>query len=618
MKRLFYLLPAIVAVVLMAACNKTPVPTDPQGGNESGINNGVNYFRGPAYLGDITSFDDEMTEAIQSFFPLGVGMDDAVVCFVGESDIKAKSPALLKAIANDSFIIFPAYDGVVEDFAALGVDLDIASSEGGEYIPLLYCYCGFGQGYTYTMWSEAELEEPSDDGESSWDEAEWNALVEANKQYAGEQEEEEEYEDDYLSYFESRLSAFVAWLEDAILEQAATKSAYVSEMKGELENLAKRYPASFSYSLYEKIDKATGSDPDYLSGYGSVDVDIRVFPVFKQSSNDNQAGDYYIIVSRITPHNSRMWNPRANNHGLCQNRLYGFWFDEMNVTTSLVNTNGSVIDAIDYFERPIPENKNQSMQYSNGKSITLGGSLNAGVGDVAGKSFGGGLSFGATWSSSTSYALNTIEYTVDSSSPSAVKYRYYTTENVTLTDSWGKQSKIDKNFPPAVRNDFYANSNWVWHVGSVKDDDTKTSFKLETAIDITYASWYHWRLAQEYDSNKKTYTKHMPKASWKLAAPNRVSWGVIALKNASTYEMAHVTVYDKNNKVVDVLSNSFSKDQVAKVSLPVGEYSIKYDLMDGTTQRKYASYVYNNIAVHQGGNETAATVEISTIDGVKQ
>ena len=617
MKKSFYLIPAIAATVLMAACNKTPAAENSQGGNSNGYDNTTwNYFRGTANLGGIAAFGAELGEAIQNFFPLGTDVANAQVVFVGESDIEAASPALLKAIANDAFIVFPAYDGVEEDFAALGVELDIPTVEGADYTPLFYCYSGYGLGYTYTMWTEAERDEPENDGKVSMTEEEWKKLEEANKPYAN--EKEEELEDYNLSFFEARMAAFVKWLEDSIAEQMETKAHYAAEIGGKLENMGKRYSHSFSYDLNEKIDEATASDPDYLSGSGSLDVDVRVYPVFKQSSNGNQAGDYYIIISKIIPHNSDMWHPRANNHGWCQNRLYGFWFDEMNVTTSLVNSNGSSISNIDYFERPIPENKNQSKQYSNGKSVSLSGSLNAGVGDVAGNSFGGNVGFGATWSSSTSYSLETIEYTVNSASPSAVKYRYYTTENVKLTDDWGNQSKIDNNFPPAVRNDFYANSNWVWHVGSVTDYDTKTTFKLETKIDITYASWYHWRLAAEFNSNKKTYRKDFPKLSWDIAAPNRVPWGVIAIKNATTYEMAHVTIYDSNNKKVDVLTNSYSKDQVAKVSLPVGTYSVHFDLLDGNSQRKYASYVYDNVEVKQGGDEKSATTEISSIDAVKQ
>ena len=614
MKRLFYLIPALAAILLMAACNKTPNPVTPENETEQANEPDWNYFRGSVYVGDLNAYGEEMKEAIEEFFPLiTADMASAQVVLVGESDIKAKSPALLKAIAGDAFIVFPAYEGVKEDVAALGIEMNTATVDGDDYYPLLYCYNNFGQGYTYTLWvtEDDELEE----GESTWSQADWNALVEANKEYENEDEEAVEWKDYILSYYEACMVSFVEWLEDAVVEQAQTKSTFVTDVQGNLEQLGKRCYSSFRYTLYNRIDRAPLSDPDNLWGSGSVDVDIRVFPVYKQKTNLNQAGDYYIVVSRIVPHNGNMWHPENHAHGGCRNRVYGYWFENMDVVTSLLNADGSAIDdsGIDYFERPIPENKNQSMQYSKSRSISLGGSLNAGVGDVAGNSFGGGVSFGGTWSSSTSYALETIEFTADSSSPSTVKYHYYT-NNITLKDD---MDKIDEYFPRAARSDFYANTNWAWHVGAAKDNDTQ-QYRIQTKIDITYASWYHWRGLNPSDSNKRTYSISVPQLSWDLSAPNRVPWGVIALKNASTYEMARVNVYDSNNKKVDVLTNSFSKDQVAKVSLPVGTYSIHFDLVDGNTQQTYASYVYNNVEVHQGADEASATVAISTIDAVKQ
>ena len=611
MKKVFYLFAVIVAAGLFIGCDKTPVP-DNSGTSQTEDNVDWNYFRGAVYVGDLNVYGAELKEAIEEFFPLITSdMASAKVVVAGESEIKAKNPALLKAIANGAFIVFPAYDGVKEDVAALGVEMNTATIESNDYYPLLYCYNNYGMGYTYTMWATAddELEEL----ESTWTQADWEALVEANKEYKD--EEVVELEDYILSYYEARIAAFVEWLEDTVMEQEQTKSAFVTGVKGDLEQLGQRCFNSFSYTLYRQIDKATGSDPDNLWGAGSVDVDIRVFPVYKQKSNGNQAGDYYIVVSRVIPHNGNMWHPENHAHGWTRNRVYGYWLDKMDVVTSLVNANGSAIDnsGIDYFERPIPENKNQSRQYSTGKSFNIGGTLSGGIGDVAGATLGLGLSIGGGWSSSTSYALDTIEYDVDSSSPSTVKYHYYT-NNIKLED---EMDDVDVNFPRTSRSDFYANTNWAWHVGAAKDNDTQ-QYKLQTKVDITYASWFHWRGTRQFDSNKKTYSIDIPQFSWTLGAPNRVPWGVVALKNSSTYEMAHVTVYNKDNKKVDVLTNSFSKDQVAKVSLPEGTYSIHFDLIDGTTQMKYASYVYSNVEVKQGGDEASATVEISTLDAVKQ
>ena len=611
MKRLFSFLAVIAAMVLMTACDKTLNPETPA--QDSSQEFWWHYFRGSVYVGDILSYESEMQEAIKELFPLSTDMARAQVVFVGESEIKAKSPSLLKAIANDAFIVFPHYEGMDEDFAQMGVDLNYASIESDEYYPLLHCYNGYAQGFTYTLWAAGEDSDP-EEFESTWSQAEWDAMMEANKALG--EVEETELETYVLTYYESCLAAFVEWLEGAVAEQAQTKADFVTNMKGNLEQLGQRCPNSFNFGLNKQIDKGIIFPPDMLAGTGSIDVDIRVYPIFKQSSNGNNAGDYYIVVSRITPHNKEMWHPAEHKHGWSANRLYGYWFNGMDVVTSLVNTDGSAIRDIDYFERPIPENKNQSRQYSEGKSFNVGGTISGGggfMGDTGQWSLMPSLTIGGGWSSSTNYELSTIEFTVDSSSPSAVHYNYYTTKNVKMTDYWDNKDKMDANFPKTVRSDFYANTNWAWHVGSAKDYDTQT-YMLKTKIDISYAAWHHWRCALEYDSNKKTFSIDVPAFSWFLDAPNRVPWGVIALKNASTYEMAHVTVYDSNGKQADVSTESFSKDQVVKFSLPVGTYSIHFDLIDGTTRQKYGSFVYKDIRVHQGADEKSATVSISTLD----
>ncbi|MBO5596519.1 MAG: hypothetical protein J5917_07090 [Bacteroidales bacterium] len=615
MRKIFYVVSAMAAVALLAACNKAPGPETPENGGSWTEDADWSYFRGSAYLGDLSSYDEEMQAAVAAYFPLSNGMADAQVVFVGESDIKAKSPDLLKAVAHDAFIVFPHYEGMDEDFAQIGIDLNYATIEGNTFYPLLHCYNGFAQGFTYTLWV-SEDKEP-EKFESTWNQAEWDALMEANKALG--EVEKTELETYVQTFYESCITSFVEWLEGAVAEQARTKAEFVTNVKGNLEQLGQRCPNQFKFGLKEQIEKGLIYSPDSLAGTGSVDVDMRVYPVYKQSTNGNNAGDYYIVVSRIVPHNKNMWHPEEHIHGWAANRVYGYWFNGMNVVTSLINENKSPISDIDYFERPIPENKNQSRQYSEGKSFNISGTLTGGggyMGTTGQWSIMPNLTIGGGWSSSTNYELSTVEYTVDSSSPSTVEYNYYTTKNVTMTDYWGKEDKINVYFPLTVRSDIYANTSWAWHVGAAKDYD-KQEYVLRNKIDITYAAWHHWRCAAEYDSNKKTFKIDIPEVQWTLKAPSRVPWGVIALKNTSTYEMSHIVVYDSNGKAVDAPTYSRSKDQTAKFSLPVGTYSIQFDLVDGTTQQKYGSYVYRNIEVHQGADEKSATVEIATIGADK-
>ena len=66
------------------------------------------------------------------------------------------------------------------------------------------------------------------------------------------------------------------------------------------------------------------------------------------SATGDKAGDYYSIVSSVTPHNEAMWGPYVGEHGACRNRIYGFWFGEMYVTTSLLDAEGNVIAKTGY------------------------------------------------------------------------------------------------------------------------------------------------------------------------------------------------------------------------------------------------------------------------------
>lgn len=106
MKRLFSFLAVIAAMVLMTACDITLNPETPA--QDSSQEFRWHYFRGSVYVGDILSYESEMQEAIKE--------------------------------------LFPHYEGMDEDFAQIGVDLNYASIESDEYYPLLHCYNGYAQG----------------------------------------------------------------------------------------------------------------------------------------------------------------------------------------------------------------------------------------------------------------------------------------------------------------------------------------------------------------------------------------------------------------------------------------------------------------------------------------
>ena len=613
MKKLFYLFPALIVTVLLVACKRDPVPSDsPKGGDDK--EKVVDYFRSPAYVGDISAFSAEMQEAIREYFPMSGNKREALVLFIGQSDVKANDPDLKAAIDNQAFIVYP--HGV--DVSPLGIENSSATlDEDSGYTPLYHCYSSYRGGYFYTEYQAPEAGE-AEEIESSWTPEAWEAMVKENEKYQGEEDGDDE-DDEEWDWNESEMSmdALIDWLLESFAEQdpEEVKADYYKEMEFKLELIGRREHARLAFNLNKQIDKGTLSDPDILNCSSSVDVDFRYFPAYMQSANDDKAGDYYAVVSTITPHNGQMWRPFKGNHGGTQNRVIGYWFKEMNVSTSILNTDGTSISGLNYYVIPRPENKNDSKKYTTGTSQSISGTINGGAKKKGGM-VGGSLTAGGTWSSSVSYELKTIEFERDTYDPNAVAYNYRST-GFKLKDGLGDAEKELEYYPLATRTEFSGRSFWIWHIPSatVDDNDTK-SFKITTKVDLKYGSWHHWRGTDEFSSNEKTHPVNVPAVSWTLAAPSRVPWGIIALKNTSDNEMANVTVYDASNKQTAKLTKSFSKNEVAKIALSLGTYSVRWDIIDANTNHKLSSWKYDGVEVHQGQDEAAATTEISSVNGI--
>ena len=101
----------------------------------------------------------------------------------------------------------------------------------------------------------------------------------------------------------------------------------------------------------------------------------------------------------------------------------------------------------------------------------------------------------------------------------------------------------------------------------VKDGDTQ-QFQLQTTVSINYCTWYHWRGSIEYDDKKKGHKVDVPVQTWTLDRPDRTPWGFVQLRNASDYEMAHVSIYPKGHESeppVAVLPTSYGKGEEAVV-----------------------------------------------------
>ena len=602
-----HILVAIAAVLALASCKPRVLETpsrDFRNGNSIVVNPNKQWVKSrmPAYIGDISAYPKPMQDVITERFPHQVGKDAARVLFVGKGEYGSDA-FLAQAAEAGAFIVYPG-DG------------------DGTMPVLLNCVSGWGSGASYVMYDEPVVL-TDEEGTPSMTESEWKDLVAINK---GQQDDGGvsllDYDNDpehNLNYYQARLDPFVEWLDNTYMERNNLLTAGgidYDNMKADIDQMGQRVTANYPFSLNKYIDKATGSDPDYLYKSGSISIEFRIFPLHMQSSNGAKAGDYYGVVSAITPHNQSMWGPYAAAHGWCRNRIYGYWFSGMDVATSLVYENGYDVQGLEYFDRPIPENPNSSKSYSSGKSTSISGTVSGGYTKVPGWGINGAFSAGGTWTSSTNYTLETINYMLDSSTPT-VKYHYWS-ENVKLTDDWDDWSIINQNFPASVRSEFTSRTMWVWFIPNhTVPDRSTTSFRLKTKIRLQYSTWYHWRGSHEFDSNLANHEVNVPEYSWVLDRPDRTPWGFVRLRNASSNEMAHVSFFGGDTpegEPLATLTTSYGKGDEARIALPEGKYCITWDIINGDSGQLLGRYIYKNVNVHQGADEQSATLRISSVD----
>lgn len=513
----------------------------------------------PTFVGDISAMPADLQTAVRERFPNQVGsIEEAQVVIIGS--------------ANPDIVAAP--DKVVA----------IMSANGGNVLTATH-----GDSDEYTMLDEDEPLVAKDD-----------------------------------IYWNMRISAFVEWVETY---EAPIANPYngdqpsFEEMKlnmglAGVQNIYVNIP--FSYGT--TIDEATLSEPDILTGYGSLTFQAKILPVYSQSVNGANSGDYYLVKSTVVPHNDGMWNPFIGAHGWTRNRVYGFWFKEMTYRISLLNSDGSDLNGLTYNMMPLPENKIGKVEHTETTSYSLSASAKIYYGEEGTKTKAGGeigATFGASWTESTKYSFDNISYNRDSSTP-VVTYTWKS-NNVKLTDDW---DKMDVNFPVDVHSEFACNNSWVWFVPRGTngiDDSTKKEFKLNITANLTYSSWYHWRWAVEYDSNRKNYKIKPLGYTVNVNAPDRTPWGVISLTNAAkNYTVRNVKVFKQVETTEEpeyFAQGSYEYNEKAIMATNEGTYILTFEYVDPNNWNKVmARGTIYNIKVKQGKTQGSATTVVSTAE----
>ena len=527
----------------------------------------------PTYIGNLTELPAEMQSVIRQRFTNQCAMEEAEVVILGASEA---SQERIDTLLKQNRVV------IVE-----GSTNYITLNSEDDDLPILLT--GYIDAYTstdskYVMYAEANADS-------------------------------ETYTSDYCN---NRVESLVDWVNDEKDIMDSGKGGDINDsyenMKVSLDAEGQRLTYNYPFSLTSTVDHSPIYGDFTLEGNASIDVKYKIYPAYMSSCNGPSAqGDYYIVMCDVTPHNGQMWRPYYASPLWSRINVYGYWFDALVIATYITDANDKQIEGIEYYKAPIPENHNSSKSYTNGYEFSMTGGLTGGYQNNS-NTLTGNFSIGAKWSSSVNYSLETINFQLDSSSPSSVRYNYWT-ENVELRDDW---KNMNAAFPIPCHSEFTGHQLWVWHMPNTKDNDTTSKFKLHTKAVIRYASWYHWRGSISYDSNKATHDIEIKEKDWVLEQPDRTPYGLISLKNASTYEMANIKIYlsghEGDDKYMVEIPSSFSKEQKAKQALKEGTYTIIFDLIDGTTMVKQDRRIIRNVKVTQGKTLDDATTPVSTVN----
>jgi len=452
-----------------------------------------------------------------------------------------------------------------------------------------------------------------------------------------------------LDYYNVRLKPLINWIngydddDDNAMARTRGDNSNLPDFEQvtvSMKSDAKRYTINFPFSLYKVIDEATWSDPDVLNKEGSITLHFEVMPLYMNSANNDNAGDYYAVRSEVTPHNTSMWGPFVGKHGWTRNRVYGYWFNDLQYKFILTDpdTKAPVAD-LEFAAKPFPENSISSRNMSNEFTFGLKGAVTAGVEvDASGPKAKVDASFGFSceWKESVSYSLANIDYDRNSST-NWVDYRWYS-NNVVLDDDMDNYGKY---FPDDCHKEFTAKTIWLWHVphgsAGVKDDSKKT-FNLTAYVCPRYSSWYHWRATATFNSNRVDYEVGFSRnyvsriqglnadlsrygwaaCSFALPMPNRSKWGLISLKNASNnYTVRNVKVYKKgeeDKKPVAEIPNTYAPTEQALTAVGVGTYTVTFEFINPDNNTLISKGKITDVNVSIGKTKSEATTSISTGD----
>ena len=350
--------------------------------------------------------------------------------------------------------------------------------------------------------------------------------------------------------------------------------------------------------------KVVWSDPDYVTRHSTVEVKITVTPVYAYELNNADAGDYYFVTTTVLAHNAPMYGTYREWHGLVTTYAHALFSRSIDWNTSL---NVSP-DRLSFYRTPQPTSTESSGSYTTGFSASLNISGQGGI--TGGKptltaTVGGTF----TWSKSESRTIKDQSVEMATSPyDKSVSYKY-------VCNNFLMEDDTQKAVPAIARNDQKCEASWCWKVSGTKDEDKSERFALKFSLDPIYAYLYRhatWGVEGNFVEGVHTLPESQRSCSFPILPPDRTRNGILDFKCTNSQYITHLKVLNGKGEVVADSGSAYQKNVVLTYVLPVGTYSVEYDVQDGDTAVTKGHYRISDVVIN-----TDKKTETSSLDGKK-
>ncbi len=282
------------------------------------------------------------------------------------------------------------------------------------------------------------------------------------------------------------------------------------------------YSVVLPFHANERQYKVWLSDPDYISGDGSVSVDFNIYQIHCYDEAPG-AGDYYLVNMSAALESDRMYKGKwVNRHGSIWVRLCGYYATAFAVDCIPWNTEKNVPftnDDVEFVGSTSPETTEGETVYTTQSSFSLNvtGSVSAGknlkqsdynpVG--SGGFLNGGLSVSAGWSWTDSKSRNVSDTDISNTSgayvvngqpqPIARAGWRMVFNNYPKFDFWGNSCGYDEGKSQTYRSTNYLDASWIWRAKYAKDFSTKAPIAIKVRTQPTYGSMVFWGTEEDLE-----------------------------------------------------------------------------------------------------------------------